>query len=177
MNFNDYLNDIRRRAGLPLMEAGMVSPQAAAKYIAMDDDLFDAVASYATWPDAFDEHPEQLKKFIAVLSRVKPIKKRLYRGERAFEYNDYQPSYDVLERGFSSWTPNFDTAYKHFADSPDSMVKYTDGPVQAIKLEDVAYWRTVLTDESHYGSSQAEYFVREPVKRQVDPSINLSNWT
>ncbi len=151
-----------------LDEARLVSPNAAAKFIAMDDELFEAVAAYATWPDSFEERPDKLKKFLYILSRVKPFKIRLYRGEPRFEWNNYQPD---ETRGFTSWTPARDTAEKYFADHPSLMVKYTDGPVQAIKLEDIAYWRTVLTDESHYGSSQAEHFVLEPVERKV-PGVN-----
>lgn len=165
MTFHDELNEIRRRAGLPIMEAGMVSSYAAAKYIAMDDELFDVVASYTQMPDAFDDEPEQLKKFLNILSRVKPFKYRLYRGEPTFEFNNYQPT---ETRGFTSWTAAQDTAQKYFADHPSLMVKYTDGPVKAVKLEDIAYWRTVLTNEAQYGSIQAEYFVLEPVERKVE---------
>lgn len=148
-----------------LDESSLVSPSAAAKFIAKDDDLFEAIAAWASYGgvDSFDEREDQLKKLLYILSRVKPFKYRLYRGEPTFEHNNYQP-YET--RGFSSWTPNYDTASKYFADHPSLTVKYTDGPVQAVKLEDIAYWRTVLTGESHYGSAQAEYFVLEPVERK-----------
>lgn len=151
-----------------LTEAGMVSPYAAAKYIAADEDLFDAIASYAYQPDLYDDLPESTKqRFLSILKRVRPFKKRLYRGEPSNEHNNFQPTPDQVPRGFTSWSANSDTPSKHFMDHPDSMVKYTDGPVQAVKLEDIAYWRTVMTNEVHYGSMQAEYFVLEPVLRKV----------
>ena len=149
-------------------EASPVSSYAAARYIASDDELYDAVASYVYNPDVYDEEVSEPTKqrFLSILSRVRPIKKRLYRGEQAYEYNDWQPYEDHLHRGFTSWSAAADVSRKWFTDTPEHMVKYTDGPMKAISLSDIVYWRNVLTDESVYSGAQAEYFVLEPVQRQ-----------
>lgn len=169
MTFHDELNEIRRRAGLPIMEAGLVSRQAAAKYVAADDELFDAIASYVGSPDYYDDLPEESKKkFLSILQRVRPFKKRLYRGEPSNDFNNFQPYSDQFPRGFSSWSAAQDVPEKWFRDSRDHIVKYTDGPIKALSLEDIVYWRTVLTNQSIYGGMQAEYFVLEPVVRKVE---------
>ena len=81
----------------PILTESM-SQYEAAETIARDEDLFDAVATYTTWPDIFDDEPEQLKKLLAVLANTKPVKMRLYRGENAYEYNNYQPYPDHHQR-------------------------------------------------------------------------------
>ncbi len=149
-------------------EAQMISSYQAAELIAQDEDLFDSVASYTSSPDVFDDHPEDLAKFLNVLRQIKPVKQRLYRGEREMEFNNFQPYPDHIERGFTSWSLNKDVANKWFNEK-GNLVKYTDGPVQAVSISDIADARMRShPGESHYGGGQAEVLVLEPVERKVE---------
>ena len=157
-----------------LTEANMVSPMAAAKYIAYDDELFDAIGGYVYQQDHFrEEGAAQLPRFLDVLRRVRPTHKRLYRGEPSYEHNDWQPyKGHEMSMGFSSWSANVATAKMHNEYTHDPMVKYIDEPVQMIALEDIVLWRNRLhPEENHYSGGQAEYFVLEPVTR--NPAFEL----
>ena len=156
------------------LDEGYISPAAAAKYIASDEELWDAVAGYVYNQDYLRENPDLVPRLLDVMKRIRPFKKRLYRGEPSFEHNDYQPDSDHdSNMGFSSWSLNVATAQMHNRYTYDSMVKYTDGPIQGVMVNDIAYWRTILTGEMHNAGDQAEMLVLEPVERR--PAVELED--
>ena len=141
-----------------------ISPYEAAVMIAKDDDLFSTVAAYTGNVDVWDNHPKDLARFIAILNLIKPYKQRLYRGERGF-YDDRDGTTHYYETNFpfTSWSLNTDTA-KDFVEG--GILSYTDGPVKAVSLSDIATARMrMFQGESHYSGFQAEHFVLEPVPR------------
>lgn len=143
-----------------------ISPYQAAMMIAKDDDLFSTVAAYTGNVDVWDNHPKDLARFIAILNLIKPYKQRLYRGERGF-YNDRDgtTSYYETNYPFTSWSLNRQTA-TDFVDGPGYVMSYTDGPIKAVSLSDIATARMrMFQGESHYSGFQAEHFVLEPVPR------------
>ena len=138
-----------------------ISPYRAAKLVAQDDDLFDTIASYTVNASAFEDNPEHITKFAKILNLIKPYKKRLWRGE----LEGYHPT-----RPFTSWSANQNVAQSYFASERGHKLYYTDGPVKAVSLSDIALARTRMSPgESHYPGMQAEHFVLEPVERK---SIN-----
>lgn len=138
-----------------------ISPYRAAKLVAQDDDLFDTIASYTVNSSAFEDNPEHITKFAKILNLIKPYKKRLWRGE----LEGYHPT-----RPFTSWSANQNVAQSYFASERGHKLYYTDGPVKAVSLSDIALARTRMSPgESHYSGMQAEHFVLEPVERK---SIN-----
>jgi len=141
-----------------------ISSYDAAVMIAKDDDLFSTVAAYTGNVDIWDSHPKDLAKFIAILNLIKPYKQRLYRGERGYyEQRDGTTHYYETNFPFTSWSLNTDTA-RDFVEG--GILSYTDGPVKAVSLSDIATARMRLFQgESHYSGYQAEYFVLEPVPR------------
>ena len=141
-----------------------ISSYEAAVMIAKDDDLFSTVAAYTGNIDVWDNHPRDLAKFIAILNLIKPYNQRLYRGERGYyEQRDGTTHYYETNYPFTSWSLNKDTA-RDFVEG--GIMSYTDGPIKAVSLSDVALARKRMNPgESHYSGMQEEYFVLEPVPR------------
>ena len=148
-----------------------ITPWQAAMMIAKDDDLFSTVAAYTGNVDVWDNHPKDLARFIAILNLIKPYEQRLYRGERGF-YDDRDGTTHYYETNFpfTSWSLNTDTA-KDFVEG--GILSYTDGPVKAVSLSDIATARMrMFQGESHYSGFQAEHFVLEPVPRENILDLN-----
>jgi hypothetical protein len=125
----------------------------ACAIIAADDDLFDLVRGW-TWNADYAEYdqPEDAARFLAVLKRMKPVKKHLFRGQMPFG------DHDSHTRGFHSWSANRQTA-EIFAER-NGVVLEINRPIQGVALSDVLDLRMKLRPgESHYGGPQAEWFV------------------
>ncbi len=120
---------------------GPITSEEAEALIAYDDSLFSAVAMYtARNPNIFEEWPEERRKLVRILKRVKPFRpwfKTFYRGQPS----PCEPGELAIERGFSSWTSNPRTAEEFARDyHPDGVVCTITGPVRGVSIEGIGTW-------------------------------------
>jgi len=138
-----------------------VSVDEAEALIAVNEDLFWAVAEYTRNPDTFEELPHLRNELIKILNRIKPFRpyfKNFYRGQ---PYAD-NPDAVAMKRGFRSWSANRKTAEDFARDYPDGTVLVRTGPVKGVEIQGIATWRMRMTNESHYGGMQAEWLLLDP---------------
>lgn len=144
----------------------MASRIDVAKAIAEDDTAFHYVTGYIyDNPDIFEDEPEARVLIMSYLSKLSP--------EQAGDFGDAdvfrgQPERDIVghPRGFASWASNTQFA-KYFADAPGYRIYQTEGPIRGVRWSDIAYHRTISTDE-HWGDGAAgEYLVINPEKVNI----------
>ncbi len=157
----DPIGTLIRRLPKLARQKGPITAEEAEALIADDDRLFTAVALYtADNPNIFEEWPEERRKFVETLKRIKPWRpwfKVFYRGQPA----PCEPGLLALERGFRSWTSNRKIAEDFARDYPDGIVCILSGRVRGVSITDIATWRMRLRDESQYPGMQAEYLILE----------------
>ena len=149
-----------------------ISADEAAKIVANDDELFNAVADYtAANPDIFADRPDLAERFSAILRRITPYQSyldALYRGEPAQKPTHGGPT----GRGFLSFSASKKTATEFAKDAAypgNRQVTKTTGKLQALSLESIVSERMrARPDESHYAGMQAEYFVPDTQPREAD---------
>lgn len=143
-----------RHLTVPLFE-GAISSEAAAKAIASDEALWDAIVQFVA-EDHMD--PEGEARITAIIQRVKPFSPyfKLYRGEP-------EGTYGRPNRGFISTTSDPKVAQR-FAQESGGRAKELIPPYQGVGVMDIAKWRMRLTGESQYGGMQSEWLVLQNAK-------------
>lgn len=161
---SEEIEDVIRRLPKLASAKKAVTTDEAAAIIADDDHLFEAVWLYTGWnPDIFLEWPDQLKKLLGILKRVKPFSpwfKQFFRGQQG---DCEEPGH----LGFRSWSANRDTAESFARDwrGYGDVVCVLTRPVKAVSISDIAMWRMRLRPgESHYPGMQAEYLILDAPK-------------
>jgi len=135
---------------ITITESASISADDAAKYIAQDEVLFEAVQDYVYENEGdLIDNPEISNRFIKLLQSVIPFRDNnwLVRGAN-----------DAGNRVWSSWTYGEDTA-KTFAQQNSSSILIHEPPYKGISLARINEWHHELYNSNMGSGHQGEVFL------------------